>query len=96
MNEKLKKIAISALCLILIIPAFALVGCGGKEEEKGRRKAGLAEKCAAVRPRYAVSAFDRDAAVSAGVPHYRGLRREYADDTAGRRLSAPAEQYVLS
>ena len=34
MNVKLKKIAISALCLILIIPAFALVGCGEKEEEK--------------------------------------------------------------
>ena len=34
MHGKLKKIAISEFCLILITSVFALVGCGEKEEEK--------------------------------------------------------------
>lgn len=66
-----------------------------KRKKKEEEKLGWQKSVLLIRPRYAVSAFDRDAAVSAGVPHYCGIRRKYADDVAGRGLPAPAEQHVL-
>ena len=34
MKARLKKIAVCALCAALMLSAFALVGCGEKEEDK--------------------------------------------------------------
>ena len=81
MNEKLKKIAISALCLILIIPAFALVGCGGKEEEKPSVTVTFAQNGVTKSEITVVSGEKIDpAAVSAPAPEKDGYVTEWNFD----------------
>lgn len=93
MNGKLKKIAISALCLILIIPAFALVGCGGKEEEKPSVTVTFAQNGATKSEITVVSGEKIDpAAVSAPAPEKDGYVTEWNFDfdlpvTASRTVS---------